>query len=100
MFPFLNYHLDSDGINTKAKKLTKLSVFILNALYQHRKWIPCFAGYNFEKLSTGKLNTLSISKIIFHKVRGPVTCWEVVVHHLRPVYSLMDDTLLQTHWGT
>lgn len=54
----------------------------------------------FEKLSTGKLNILSISQIIFHKVRGPVTCWEVVVHHLRPVYSMMDGMLLQTHWGT
>lgn len=58
------------------------------------------AGYKFEKLSTGKLNRLSISQIIFHEVHGPVTCWEVVVHHLRPVCSMMDGTLSQTHWGT
>lgn len=56
-----------------------------------------FAGSKFEKLSTGKLNILSISWIIFHKVCGPVTCWEVVVHHLSAVYSMMDGMLLQTH---
>lgn len=59
-----------------------------------------FAGYKFEKLSTGKMDILSISQIIFHKVHGPVTCWEVVVHHLRPVHSMMDGMLSQTHWGT
>lgn len=56
-----------------------------------------FAGYKFEKISSRKMNILSISQIIFHEVRGPVTCWEVVVHHLRPVYSMMDGMLSQTH---
>lgn len=53
-----------------------------------------------KKRSAGKLNILSISQIIFHKVHAPVTCWEVVVHHLRPAYSMMDGMRLQTLWGT
>lgn len=44
--------------------------------------------------AVGKLNILSISQIIFHKVRAPVTCWEVVVHHLRAVNSVMDGIRL------
>lgn len=42
-----------------------------------------FAVYKFQKAKQwGQVNILSISQIIFHKGRAPVTFWEVVVHHL------------------
>lgn len=88
-------------MNTEAGKTHKIEhFFYFECAISTLQMDTLFAGYKFEKLSTGKLNILSISQIIFHKVHGPVTCWEVVVHHLRPVYSMMDGMLLQTHWGT
>lgn len=81
------------------KTTLKLSIYLKCTILtlQSDTW---FAAQKFEKRSTGKLNILCISQIIFHKVRAPVTCWEVVVHHLRPAYSVMDGMRLQTLWGT
>lgn len=44
--------------------------------------------------AVGGLNISSISQIILHKVRAPVTCREAVVHHSRAVNGVMDDIRL------
>lgn len=52
---------------------------------------------SFVKRSSGESEyILSISQIIFHKVRAPVTCWEVVVHHRRAANSVMDGVGSET----
>lgn len=54
----------------------------------------------FEKPSRVGNEYIEHFQIIFQQVCGLVTCWEVVVHHLRPVFGVMDGVLSQTHRGT
>lgn len=83
-----------------GKKNTFRVAFISNALYQHCNRIH---GLQLKSLRGAKQRAnwiyCAFPKIIFHKVRAPVTCWEVVVHHLRPACSMMDGVRLQTLWG-
>lgn len=78
---------DCDG--TKKVENPQNGTLALNARHQLCKWMqmnPVFGSLQVLKSKVvGKLNILSIFQIILHKVRAPVTCWEVVVHHLRAV---------------
>lgn len=87
----------SDGVNTAAEKLENELSTSFKCTISTLQMDTLFAGYKFEKLNTGETEYIEHFQIILHKVRGPVTCWEVVVHHLRPVYSMMDGMLVQTH---
>lgn len=62
---------------------------------------PVFGSLQVLKSkAVGRLNIWSISQIILHKVRAPVTCWEAVVHHSRAVNGVMDGIRLETLSGT
>lgn len=87
----------SDGVNTAAEKLKNELSSSFKCTISTLQMDTLFAGYKFEKLNTGETEYIEHFQIILHKVRGPVTCWEVVVHHSRPVYSMMDGMLVQTH---